>query len=141
VPDCPPPPTERTARTRLFEVGTTFGTIAGSGQLIVAPGSVTLVPGYLSRRLWNRVEAPYRQPPEELECVGQSKPTIEVLKARFLPPWMNTAAVVEGDRETAVAVVPAWLRRSVLEALAEAGFVVHVTRTSFYIAGDRAGPT
>jgi hypothetical protein len=91
--------------------------------------------------MWKTFEAPYRRPPTELQSLSHTKPAVEVIEARFGLPWLNTAVVVEADHETALASLPGWMRRTVVRALAEAGFVVEVTRTTFSLAGGRAGPT
>lgn len=50
---------------------------------------------------------------------------VTMLKARFLPPFINTRLVIEDGDVVAMASMPGWFRARLRRALSEAGFAIH----------------
>ena len=101
-----------------FRVGViTPGLWRGSGQLLVAPGSIVCTPGRLT------AGASSAQP------VTHAGMQVEIYIARLVPPWFNVTVPIRGDGGTLVASMWILARRNLRRTFHEAGFDVaeHVT--------------
>lgn len=101
-----------------FRVGAAVGGWAGDGHLYVAPGRLELRTGPLTDRLSEGT-------------VKHEGPKIELYRARLCPPWMNAHLVLRSGDLTALAGVPAWKRRRVVDALRQNRFEVQETVSLF----------
>ena len=94
----------------IFRVGINMRSVHGGGTLTIAPRSIVLAPGRISRVFARDIVG-------QLAPIRHTKPTITMIRSRLLPPWLNTFLVIEGDSETAIASFPAWRRNRVLSEL------------------------
>jgi hypothetical protein len=81
-------------------------------------GKLTIDRRELSLRLWGRPGG-QSDPP-----IVHTNPDVRVLRARLVPPWVNTHVLVECDRGMASVALPAWKRKEVTAALTAAGLAV-----------------
>lgn len=87
-------------------------TAHGGGRLTVTPEALVLEPGPLTRGY------------TKVDRLTHSSRRVTMLKARFLPPFINTRLVIEDNDVVAMASLPGWFRRRLRRALREAGFEV-----------------
>jgi len=80
--------------------------------LTITPEAIVLEPGPLTRG-YTKVD--------RLTHVGRE---VTMLKARWLPPFINTRLVIEDGDVVAMASMPGWFRGRLRRALREAGFEV-----------------
>ena len=99
-----------------FAVGALVGINHGGGTLMVWPGLLILYPGPLTRKASGVAE------------IRHSSPSVRVMYARAMPPWMNTRVVLDDGHQCALSVSPMWSRRRLLRALRTAGFEVSIER-------------
>ena len=111
-----------------FQVGASVRSVSGSGHLIVEHDCVALEPGPLTRRVTH------------VEPVVQGPRTIQMIRGRLLPPWINTHFVISDGDETALAGVPGWSRRGIVRQLQQAGFSVEEEVSSFSRGAERIRP-
>ena len=120
--------TDRVILSHSFQVGATVKSAQGGGRLIVAPGTLVLEPGPVTRRL------------TDVERVLHSSNCVTMFKGRLLPPYMNTHIVIEGGEVVALATLPGWSRRRVRVALREAGFQLEERSGWIYMGRDLIRP-
>ncbi|MGH2528993.1 MAG: hypothetical protein ACRDH0_06660 [Actinomycetota bacterium] len=107
-----------------FTVGAVVDNCNGGGHLWVAPGTITLDVGPLTRRVAG------------VERVVHHGSEVVVYESRLIPFWFNTHVVLHDETQGALAAVPLWRRRRLLAVLRGAGFEVKVRRT-WLARGDR----
>ena len=125
---CSHPACEDWVMSPSFQVGASVRSVSGGGHLIVEQDYVALEPGRLTRRVTH------------VERVVQGPRTIQMIRGRLLPPWMNTHFVISDGDETALAGVPGWSRRGIVRQLQQAGFSVEEEVSSFSRGAERIRP-
>lgn len=88
-------------------------TAHGGGRLTVSPGALVLELGPMTRGY------------TKVDRLTHSSRSVTMLKARFLPPFINTRLVIEDNGVVAMASLPGWFRRRLRRALLEAGLELH----------------
>jgi hypothetical protein len=106
-----------TARRVRFTVGAVVRNCNGGGHLWVSPGTISLDFGRLTRRFTG------------IDRVVHRDPEVVVYETRLMPFWFNTHVVLRGGTQNALAAVPHWTRRRLLDELRSAGFEVKERRT------------
>ena len=115
----------------LTSVSAAVGVDRFFGSLTIEKGSVIFEPG-------GRVNGIMTS--NTLGRVVHTAPDVVLVRARLLPPNLNSALILRGDSSRGEGVsagvqMPAWIRRRVEPALVEAGFRVDERATWFSMGG------
>jgi hypothetical protein len=95
-----------TEPTYTFEVGGDFGTFGGNARLTITPTEISMRSRF----------------PPHSEIVHRER-AVRLIRARLLPPWMNTTLILQSDGERAAATIGPWFtRKPILLALEECGY-------------------
>lgn len=101
------------------------------GSLSVEEGSIVFEPGGRVNRNMNS---------NIVSRVVHTSPDVVLVRARLLPPNLNSSLILNGDSScgedvSAAVQMPAWTRRQLLPALVEAGFRVDERATWLSLGG------
>lgn len=84
----------------------------GSGQLLVAPGSLVCTPGPITGRV------------SGVGGIAHTGTQVDLYVSKLVPPWFNISVPVRGSEATVVASTWIFARRNLRDTLRAAGFQV-----------------
>ena len=115
--------TEAIDRRSTFTVAAHLASVRGSGTLRITPESIVLEPDSVTSRLSRT---------DRIVHTGRS---VRFVKARLMPPWCDTALVLQGEKASGSAVTRIGARKRLRAELRAAGFHVQDVTTWFSLTG------